>query len=67
MNACTALIGSYALTGRRMFARELLEISPASAAELKDYRAESPNLTGLDLINVAAVAVREGHHIKEIA
>lgn len=67
MNACTALIGSYALTGRYMFARELLEISPASAAELKDYRAERPNLTGLDLIHVAAVAVREGHHIREIA
>lgn len=58
MNAYISLIGTCALAGRYMFARELLEASPVSTQELEAYRAKDQNLAGLDLINVAAVYVR---------
>lgn len=58
MNAYISLIGTCALVGRYMFARELLEASPVSAQELEAYRAKDQNLAGLPLIHVAAVYVR---------
>ena len=59
MNSLINLIGAYAMTGQRTFARELLASSPLSTGELQEYRAERPQLTGLNLINVAAVYVRD--------
>ena len=59
MTAFIALIGSAALQGRYMLARELMDESRESQVMAKQYRAARPNLTGLDLINVAAVMVRD--------
>lgn len=58
MNSLINLIGAYAMTGQRAFARELLASSPLSVGELQDYRAERPNIADLDLVEVAAVYVR---------
>lgn len=59
MTAFIALIGSAALHNRYMLARELMDESPESQVMAKQYRAAHPRLTGLDLINVAAVMVRD--------